>query len=188
MKSLPPFHRSSPKHPWHDIEPGTTEELNVIIEIPMNSSLKYEVDKDSGLLKLDRALYSAVHYPANYGFVPQTLADDGDPLDVLVILNEPIYPMTLVEVRPIGVLNMIDQGELDYKIIGVPTKAPEYKKVKEITDISEHHVNVIRRFFEDYKILENKVVKVEEMLPLKDALPIITDAIETYKKWAATAK
>ena len=183
MKSLPPFSRPTPKNPWHDISPGTAQELNAIVEIPLNSRLKYEIDKESGLLKLDRTLFSSVNYPANYGFVPQTLADDGDPLDILILGHEPLYPLTLLEARPIGIMNMVDQGEQDYKIIAVPAKDPEFKQVKDLADIAPHLAKKIKRFFEEYKNLENKVVSVQDLQPLKDALPVIEEAIAAYQKW-----
>jgi inorganic pyrophosphatase len=183
MKQLPAFSKPTPKHPWHDIAPGTLEELHAIIEIPLNSKLKYEIDKETGLLKLDRALFSSVEYPANYGFIPQTLAGDGDPLDILILGYQPIYPLTLVEVRPIGIIHMVDQGEEDYKIIGVMAKDPEYKHVKDLHDLSPHIPKKLRRFFFDYKILEHKVVSVEEMQSVSHALPVITAAIEAYQKW-----
>ena len=124
MKPLPPFTSARPVHSWHDVDPGKPTAFTAVIEIPLGSSNKYELDKASGLLKLDRVLHSAVHYPANYGFIPQTLADDGDPLDVLILSCEPVYPLTLVTARPIGLMTMIDQDELDYKIIAVGITTP----------------------------------------------------------------
>src|SRR5471030_2055958 len=119
MKPLAPFSRSLPFHAWHDVDPGTPSAFTAVVEIPLGSSNKYELDKVSGLLKLDRVLHSAVFYPANYGFIPQTLADDGDPLDVLILAAEPVYPLTMVTARPIGLMTMIDQNELDYKVLAV---------------------------------------------------------------------
>ena len=173
---------------WHDVFPGDDAGKGIvrsIIEIPMGSSNKYELDKETGLLKLDRVLYSAVYYPANYGFVPQTLADDGDPLDILVLGAEPVYPLTLVTSRVIGLMVMKDQDELDHKLIGVPVGDPEYKNCNDVHELPPHRLAVLKRFFEDYKILENKSVIVDDILSAKDALPVIAESIATYKTWRA---
>ena len=173
---------------WHDVSPGDDAGKGIvrsIIEIPMGSSNKYELDKETGLLKLDRVLYSAVYYPANYGFVPQTLADDGDPLDILVLGAEPVYPLTLVTSRVIGLMVMKDQDELDHKLIGVPVGDPEYKNCNDVHELPPHRLAVLKRFFEDYKILENKSVIVDDILSAKDALPVIAESIATYKTWRA---
>src|SRR6266480_437722 len=132
MKPLPPFTRSLPFHAWHDVDPGVPAAFTAVVEIPLGSSNKYELDKASGLLKLDRVLHSAVFYPANYGFIPQTLADDGDPLDVLVLCTEPVYPLTLVAARAIGLMSMKDQEELDHKIIAVHIHDPEYNSYHDV--------------------------------------------------------
>jgi hypothetical protein len=124
MKPLPAFTRNQPFHAWHDVDPGVPSAFTAVVEIPLGSSNKYELDKKSGLLKLDRVLHSAVFYPANYGFIPQTMADDGDPMDVLILSSEPVYPLTLITARPIGVMTMVDQDELDYKIIAVGISDP----------------------------------------------------------------
>jgi inorganic pyrophosphatase len=173
---------------WHDVSPGDDAGKGIvrsIIEIPMGSSNKYELDKETGLLKLDRVLYSAVYYPANYGFIPQTLADDGDPLDILVLGAEPVYPLTLVTARVIGLMVMKDQDELDHKLIGVPVGDPEYKNCNDVHELPPHRLAVLKRFFEDYKILENKSVIVDDILSAKDALPVIAESIATYKTWRA---
>jgi len=173
---------------WHDVSPGDDAGKGIvrsIIEIPMGSSNKYELDKETGLLKLDRVLYSAVYYPANYGFIPQTLADDGDPLDILVLGAEPVYPLTLVTSRVIGLMVMKDQDELDHKLIGVPVGDPEYKNCNDVHELPPHRLAVLKRFFEDYKILENKSVIVDDILSAKDALPVIAESIATYKTWRA---
>lgn len=149
----------------------------------MGSSNKYELDKETGLLKLDRVLYSAVHYPANYGFIPQTLADDGDPLDVLVLGAEPVYPLTLVKARAIGLMVMKDQDELDHKIIAVHVNDPEYSSYRDVHQLPPHRLAVLKRFFEDYKILEKKAVIVDEILSAVEALPVITEALATYRTW-----
>jgi inorganic pyrophosphatase len=141
------------------------------------------LDKETGLLKLDRVLYSAVYYPANYGFIPQTLADDGDPLDVLVLGAEPVYPLTLVTARVIGLMVMKDQDELDHKLIAVPLGDPEFHNCKDVHDLPAHRLAVIKRFFEDYKILENKSVIVDDILPAKEALPVIAESLEIYRTW-----
>ena len=188
MKPVPPFTRSLPFHAWHDVDPGAPSAFTAVVEIPLGSSNKYELDKKSGLLKLDRVLHSAVFYPANYGFIPQTMADDGDPLDVLILSSDPVYPMTLVSARPIGVMTMVDQDELDYKIIAVGISDPEYNTYHDVHELPRHRLAVIRRFFEDYKTLENKKVVVDDILPALDAVPIIQKSLEVYREWAASSK
>jgi inorganic pyrophosphatase len=169
-------------HAWHDVTPGEKlpEEFTAVIEIPMSSSVKYELDKKTGLLKLDRVLYSAVYYPANYGFIPQTLAEDDDPLDVLVLCQEPVAPLTLVRARTIGVMTMIDSGKKDHKILAVALDDPEYNSFHEAGELPPHRLNMLRRFFQDYKKLEGKQVEVEEFEPKAAALPIIAAALERY--------
>jgi len=151
-----------------------------IIEIPKGSSIKYELDKKTGLLKVDRMLYSAVYYPANYGFIPQTFAEDDDPLDVLVLCQEPVAPLTLVQARAIGLMTMVDQGKKDHKILAVASQDPEYSDVKQFDELPSHRLNMLRRFFQDYKQLEGKSVEVNEIQPAETALPIILDALEAY--------
>jgi len=146
---------------WHDIAPGSTEEMNVIIEIPRGSNNKYEVDKETGLIKLDRANYSAAAYPFDYGFVPQTLWHDGDPLDVVVLTTYPLAPGILVSVRPVAVMEMTDSGESDYKIIGVPTEDKRWEDVQDLSDINKHTIAEIKHFFETYKALKGKPAPVE---------------------------
>jgi inorganic pyrophosphatase len=169
-------------HAWHDVTPGSKlpAEFTAIIEIPMESSVKYELDKETGLLRLDRILYSAVFYPANYGFIPQTLAEDDDPLDVLVLCQEPVAPLTLVNARAIGLMTMIDSGKKDHKVLAVAVDDPEYNGFREATDLPPHRLNMLRRFFQDYKKLEGKAVEVEEFEPAAAALPVIEDALARY--------
>jgi inorganic pyrophosphatase len=171
-------------HAWHDISPGDKlpREFTAVIEIPSGSSVKYELDKKSGLIKLDRVLYSAVYYPANYGFIPQTLAEDDDPLDVLVLCQEAVVPLTLIHARAIGLMTMIDSGKRDHKIISVATQDPEFSSYKEAAQMPEHRLTMLRRFFLDYKQLENKSVEVDEILPSQHAFPVITDALARYQK------
>jgi inorganic pyrophosphatase len=188
MKPLPPYTFSRPLHPWHEIDPGKTSAFTAVIEIPLGSSNKYELDKESGMLKLDRVLHSAVFYPANYGFIPQTLADDGDPLDVLVLAAEPVYPLTLVKARPIGLMTMMDQDELDYKVIAVGVHDPEYNTYHDVRELPQHRLAVIRRFFEDYKTLENKRVVVDDVSPALDAVPVIEKSLAVYRDWAKGAR
>ena len=188
MKPPPAFKRSHPFHAWHDVSPGTSSAFTAVVEIPLGSSNKYELDKVSGLLKLDRVLHSAVFYPANYGFIPQTMADDGDPLDVLILGAEPVYPLTLITARPIGVMTMVDQDELDYKIIAVGISDPEYNTYHDVHELPKHRLAVIRRFFEDYKTLENKKVVVDDILPALDAVPVIQKSLDVYREWKAAEK
>jgi inorganic pyrophosphatase len=169
-------------HAWHDVTPGEKlpAEFTAIIEIPMGSSVKYELDKETGLLKVDRILYSAVFYPANYGFIPQTLAEDDDPLDVLVLCQEAVAPLTLVQARTIGLMTMLDSGKKDHKILAVAIHDPEYNGFREAGELPAHRLAMLRRFFQDYKMLEGKAVEVEEMEPAALALPIIEAALARY--------
>jgi inorganic pyrophosphatase len=169
-------------HPWHDVIPGERlpMEFTAVIEIPTGSSVKYELDKETGLLRLDRILYSAVHYPANYGFIPQTLAEDDDPLDVLVLCQESVAPLTLVNARTIGLMTMIDSGKKDHKILGVAVNDPEYNGYRQAQELPSHRLTMLRRFFQDYKQLEGKTVAVDEFQPAETGWPIIQDALERY--------
>ena len=170
-------------NPWHDVTPGIElpAEFVSVIEIPMGSSVKYEMDKETGLLKLDRILYSAVYYPANYGFIPQTLAEDDDPLDVLVLCQEPVAPRTLVASRAIGVMTMIDQGKPDHKILAVATDDPEYNSYTEAAQLPAHRLAMLQRFFKDYTMLEHREVQVDEFKAAADAFPVIEDALQRYE-------
>ncbi len=171
-------------HAWHDISPGENLplEFRAVIEIPFGSSVKYELDKQSGLIKLDRVLYSAVYYPANYGFIPQTLAEDDDPLDVLVFCQEAVVPLTLIYARTIGLMTMIDGGKRDHKVISVATQDPEFNAYKEAAEMPEHRLAMLRRFFLDYKQLEGKAVEVDDIQPSQHATPIIQDALNRYSE------
>lgn len=171
-------------HPWHDVTPGLKlpEEFMAVIEIPRGSSVKYELDKATGLLRLDRMLYSSVHYPANYGFIPQTYAEDDDPLDVLVLCQEPVDPLTLVRSRAIGLMTMVDSGKKDHKILAVALDDPEFNSFQEASELPMHRLQMLRRFFQDYKILEGKQVEVDDLQPAAFALPIIEDALQRYSQ------
>ena len=154
----------------------------MIVEIPMLSRVKYEFDKETGLIKFDRVLYSPMHYPANYGFVPQTLWDDGDPLDVLVLGYEPLVPGTLVEARPIGALDMIDGGEGDIKILAVPARDPRFANTNDVSDLEPHITEEIKHFFEVYKDLQKKEVEVGKWRGKNEALAAIEKSIILYKE------
>ena len=172
-------------HPWHDTEvdeSALATGFPVIIEIPKGSSNKYELDKETGLLRLDRVLYSAVHYPADYGFVPRTYCDDGDPLDVLVLGQEPVYPLTIVQARAIGVMRMRDDKGTDDKIMVVSVRDPSFEEYTDKSQLPAHVLRQVRRFFEDYKVLENKQVIVEDMLGPDDALRILRESLEMYRQ------
>ncbi len=171
-------------HPWHDVTPGEhlPSEFRTVIEIPFGSSVKYELDKDSGLIKLDRVLYSAVYYPANYGFIPQTLAEDDDPLDVLVFCQEAVVPLTIIAARAIGLMTMMDAGKRDHKIIAIATGDPEFNSYREASEMPAHRLLMLRRFFQDYKLLEGKAVEVDEIEPAERAFPVIEDALRRYSE------
>ena len=184
----PPFHfhhnRRTTMNIWHDfpekdIKPN---DFSAVIEISKGSKCKYELDKATGMLRLDRVLYTATHYPANYGFIPRTYADDGDPLDVLVLCSEPIVPMTLVQVYPIGAMRMIDGGKQDDKIIALPISDPTYRGVKSIDELPPHIFDEIMHFFLVYKQLENKQTAVKELFDRAEAEQMVAQAIEDYKK------
>lgn len=167
---------------WHDVDRKKVEEFNVIIEIPKGSRVKYEVDKDTGLICFDRVLYSPMHYPCDYGFVPQTLWEDGDPLDVLVMTKEPLVPGCLVKCRAIGVLDMLDGGEGDAKVLAVPCKDPRFSEVNDIHDAGEHNLKEIKHFFKVYKDLQNKEVKVGEWENKEKALEVVQKSFDLYDK------
>ncbi len=171
-------------NPWHDVHYGkdAPEEVHAIIEVPKNSTLKYELDKETGLIKLDRVLYSAVHYPGDYGFIPRTYWDDNDPLDILVISNYPVYPLTIVRARPIGVLHMTDDNEADDKIIAVHAGDPRFSEYMDISDVPEHLMAEIRHFFETYKQLQSKKVRVLDIQNSVIARKLVLQGIEKYKK------
>jgi inorganic pyrophosphatase len=172
-------------HPWHDnyVDDAIVENaFPVVIEIPKGSKNKYELDKETGLLRLDRVLYSAVYYPADYGFIPRTFCDDGDPLDALVLGQEPVYPLTIVEARAIGVMRMRDEKGIDDKILAVSVRDPAFSDYSHKNQLPAHVLREVRRFFEDYKKLEQKEVVVEDMLGPDEALQIIREALELYRK------
>lgn len=170
-------------HPWHGAHYGAQAPVtvNALIEIPEGSHTKYEVDKTTGLLRLDRVIYSSFHYPVNYGFIPQTLGQDKDPLDILVLCSESIQPLCLVEVNVIGNMQMIDNGEIDDKIIAVAAKDPSVNHLKNIHELSQHFFSVLRNYFEQYKVLENKKVEINHFQEKEMAYTVINQAIELYK-------
>jgi inorganic pyrophosphatase len=172
------------KHPWHGVNPGyeVPGKVTAVIEIPQGSRSKYEMDKDSGLLRLDRIIYSSFIYPVNYGFIPQTLGHDGDPLDILVICSQPIQPLCLVEATVIGNMQMVDQGKKDDKIIAIATHDPTVAFIKDIDELPAHFFNELKQFFSQYKVLENKVVEIDAFQHKKDALPVVQEAIDYYKE------
>jgi inorganic pyrophosphatase len=167
---------------WHDMDPKqiTPKNFSAVIEISKGSRCKYELDKHTGLLRLDRVLYTSTHYPASYGFIPRTFADDGDPLDVLVLCNEPIQPLTLVQVYPIGVMRMLDDGHIDDKIIAVPFTDPNYNNYHSIDELPAHIFDEIMHFFKVYKQLENKQTDIKELYNREEAEKIVRDAIDGY--------
>ena len=172
-------------HPWHDSyidDEQIAKAFPVVIEIPKGSKNKYELDKETGLLRLDRVLYSAVHYPADYGFIPRTFCDDGDPLDVLVLGQEPVYPLTIVEARAVGAMRMRDEKGIDDKIVAVSVRDPAFADYTDHAQLPVHVLRQLRRFFEDYKVLEQKQVVVEDLIGPAQALVVIREALELYRK------
>jgi inorganic pyrophosphatase len=167
---------------WHDISPKriNPEDFVCVIEIPMGSKNKYELDKETGLLSLDRILYTSTHYPANYGFIPRTFGDDQDPLDVLLLCSQSIEPMTLVRAYPIGMISMIDNGRNDEKIIAIPFSDPTYNQYTSIDQLPAHVFDEMRHFFTVYKNLENKDTAVKEVCGREDAIEVIKNAIDSY--------
>ena len=172
-------------HPWHDypVDPdGIADSFPAIVEIPKGSKNKYELDKETGLLRLDRVLHSAVHYPADYGFIPRSYCDDGDPLDVLVLSQEPVYPLTVVTARAIGVMRMRDDKGIDDKIVAVSVSDPAFADYRHKDQLPAHVMREVRRFFEDYKALEQKRVIIDDLLGPDDAIRIIREALEAYRR------
>ena len=171
-------------HPWHGASYGNKAPayVNGLIEIPQGSRTKYEIDKETGLLKLDRVIYSSFHYPVNYGFIPQTLGHDGDPLDILVLCSQSIQSLCLVQATVIGNMQMIDSGEKDDKIIAVATKDPSVNHITSIAEMPKHFIIELRNYFEQYKVLENKQVQIEDFQDKEIAYEIINEAIAYYKE------
>lgn len=169
---------------WHDIDASriARKDFEAVIEISKGSKMKYELDKETGMLKLDRVLHTSTHYPANYGFIPRTYADDNDPLDVLVLCSEMIEPMALVRCYPIGVIAMMDGGAMDYKIIAIPFGDPTYNGYKDISQLPNHIFEEMRHFFKVYKMLENKDTVIDEAQGALAAVDVVEGAIENYKK------
>jgi inorganic pyrophosphatase len=169
-------------HPWHDLETGNDlpQHVNVVVEIPRGSRNKYELDKETGLFRFDRLLYSAVHYPGDYGFIPRTLADDGDPLDVLIMTTSPTFTGCIVEVRPIGVFDMQDRGEMDEKILAVPVRDPLYDEHASLDDVQPHFLLEVEHFFEIYKDLEGAQTKTMGWRDRAAAHDVIRDCVERY--------
>ena len=170
-------------HPWHDLPPGkhAPEEVTAIVEIPGRSQNKYELDKTTGLFRLDRVLYSAVHYPGDYGFVPHTLAEDGDPCDILVLIQEPTFPGCQIDARPIGLLRMRDRGEPDHKVLAVPAEDPFQNEALDLADIPAHALREIAHFFQIYKDLEGKRVEILGWEPRDAAMRELRDGVQRYE-------
>ncbi len=177
-------------NPWHTVPvgKGAPDVVNAIIEIPQNTRAKYELDKETGLLKMDRVLYSSHYYPANYGFIPQTYCDDHDPLDIVVLSQIAVVPMCLVSAQVIGVMRMLDGGELDDKIIAVASEDMSVDHINDVSELPVHFKRELKNFFEDYKKLENKTVKVEEFQDASVAKEIVQKSMADYKTFIADKK
>ena len=168
---------------WHDIEKEriSAEKFVAVVEISKNSKQKYELDKQTGMLRLDRILYTSTHYPANYGFIPRTLSGDGDPLDVLILCSESLIPLSLVECVPIGIITMNDNGFVDEKIIAVPVTDPTYNSFKEVTELPAHMFDEMQHFFKVYKQLEGLDTTVDSVAGKEDAIKVINECIDRYR-------
>jgi len=166
---------------WHDIAPGTADEMNVIIEIPKGSKNKYEIDKETGLIALDRALHTSQDYPFDYGFIPQTLWDDGDALDVVVLTTYPLATGILVKVRPVAIMDMVDCGEGDAKIIAVPVNDPRWSDVRDLSDVNKHTIKEIQHFFETYKLIQKKSVIINKTEGAAEARQAFEKSLQIYK-------
>ena len=171
-------------HPWHEILMGdeAPETFNVVIEVPQGSKVKYELEKETGALKVDRVLFSSVVYPWNYGFIPQTLAEDEDPLDAIILMQEPVAPLSLLEVRPIGMLNMVDEGEPDENIICVLTDDPQYNSYTNVKELPEHIFKEMEQFFDTYKALEGKETSVHGVVGPEETKETVRQAINRYNE------
>lgn len=169
-------------HPLHDIPIGKNppHEFQAVIEIPKGCNVKYELDKETGMLRVDRVLYASMVYPANYGFIPRTMADDGDPLDVLVLMQEPVVPLSILRAKPIGLMDMTDEGQADEKVVAVHLDDPEYADYTDVADLPEHRMVLLQEFFRDYKKLEGKEIDVKEFLGPDAALFAIRRAMNAY--------
>lgn len=169
---------------FHDIDPEMIkpESFTVVIEIPKGSKVKYELDKETGMLRLDRILFTSTQYPANYGFIPRTYADDGDPLDALVLCTETIAPLTLVQCRPIGAIRMVDQGDNDEKVIAVAEGDPDLKGVRSLDDLPKHMIDEMCHFFQVYKALENKVTEINGTMGLDETEKLVQSCMDGYQK------
>ena len=172
------------KHPWHETSIGKNppQKVNAIIEIPKGSRAKYEVDKDSGLIKLDRVIFASMYYPLNYGFIPQTMGEDHDPLDIVVLTQVSVVPLCLIPSKVIGVMQMVDRGEADDKIIAVAEDDPSVSHINDVNDLPEYLRAEVTHFFENYKTLENKKVVIDQFLSKDRAYQIIEESIRYYKK------
>lgn len=167
---------------WHDIDPGTKDEITTIIEINKGSKNKYEIDKETGLIALDRAMHTSQDYPFDYGFVPQTLWDDGDPLDVVVLTTYPLFPGVMVKVRPVAIVNMIDAGDSDAKVIAVPAEDPRFDEVKDLSDVNKHTIKEIEHFFLTYKQLQKKEVTIDSIEGKEAAEAAFEKSLKLYKE------
>jgi len=173
----------NPMNPWHDVDPGPEAPrlVRAVIEIPKGSKNKYEMDKATGLIMVDRVLFSSVHYPANYGFIPRTYCGDGDPLDILVLGQEPVVPLSIMTARPIGYMSMVDGGREDAKIVAIHWNDPEYRHYEDISQLPDHRLQEMKRFFEDYKALEDKQTVVDKLLGSEPARQMVAKALAAYQ-------